>query len=155
MVSVGAEPFLKPNSHDRGGAYPHSPARQITPASPFIGFQTDPTLPAGDVARSCHPLLFSLSLSLSNVASSIIAVQAARRAPLVTALKQFTHAIQASAVSQGQSRWDDVLYPNYALSDTPLPLLFGSDNVPRLQALAKKYDPQRVMRLTGGFSLLD
>ncbi|KLO11827.1 FAD-binding domain-containing protein [Schizopora paradoxa] len=128
VVSVGAEPFLKPNSHDRGGAYPHSASRQITPASPFIGFQTDPTLPA--------------------------AVQAAKRAPLVPVIKQFTHAIQAAAVSQGQSQWDDVLYPNYALSDTPLNLLFG-ENVPRLQALARKYDPQRVMSLTGGFSLLD
>ena len=47
---------------------------------------------------------------------------------------------------------DDILYPNYALPDTPLELMYG-DNVPRLRELAAKFDPGKVMSLTGGFRL--
>ena len=52
-------------------------------------------------------------------------------------------------MEEGQSRWDDILYPNYALTDTPLDLLYGS-NVDRLQELARRYDPDGIMTLTGG-----
>lgn len=66
-------------------------------------------------------------------------------------LKQLTKSIQARAVTEGESRWDDVLYPNYALIDTPLELLYGS-NVQRLRTLAERYDPTGLMSgLTGGF----
>ena len=62
-----------------------------------------------------------------------------------------TDSIQARAVEEGQSRWDAVLYPNYALIDTPLELLYGS-NVQRLRDLAAKYDPIGLMSgFTGGF----
>jgi len=65
-------------------------------------------------------------------------------------LWKMSNAIQAFAVSQGESRWDDIHYPNYALGDTPVNLLFGS-NVPRLRQIQRDVDPNRVMRLTGGF----
>ncbi|KAI5120619.1 hypothetical protein M0805_008094 [Coniferiporia weirii] len=126
IVSISPEPFLNPFAHSQGGAYPHPPSRQVTPASPFIAYQTDP------------------SLSL--------AVQTARHDTFVSEIKKFTHTIQAQAVAEGLSLWDDILYPNYALSDTPLDLLYGS-NVQRLKALAAEYDPDRVMSLTGGFKL--
>ncbi|KAH8109499.1 FAD-binding domain-containing protein [Phellopilus nigrolimitatus] len=124
IVSVSPEPFLKPFSHSRGGAYPHSSSRQVTPASPFIAYQTDPDLP--------------------------LASQAARHASFASEIKQFSYTIQARAVLEGLSRWDDILYPNYALADTPLELLYGS-NLERCKMLAARYDPEKIMSLAGGF----
>ncbi|KAH8116010.1 FAD-binding domain-containing protein [Phellopilus nigrolimitatus] len=127
-VVVGAAPelFLNPFSHSRGGAYPHPPSREVTPAATYISYQTDPNLP--------------------------FAAQSTKHALFVSELKQLSYNIQARAVSEGVSRWDDILYPNYALADSPLELLYGS-NLERCKALAAKYDPQRVMSLTGGFYL--
>jgi hypothetical protein len=39
--------------------------------------------------------------------------------------------IQAFAIQEGQSLATDLHYPNYALDDTPLRLLYG-ENVPKL-----------------------
>ncbi|EJD05537.1 FAD-binding domain-containing protein [Fomitiporia mediterranea MF3/22] len=124
IVSIAPEPFFNPFSHSRGGAYPHPPSRQVTPASAYFAYQEDPSAP--------------------------LPVRIAHHNDFVDAIKSFTHNIQAKAVSEGVSRWDDISYPNYALSDTPLDLLYGS-NVPRLQQLAAQYDPDGVMALTGGF----
>ncbi|KAI6120590.1 hypothetical protein EDD16DRAFT_1518683 [Pisolithus croceorrhizus] len=41
-------------------------------------------------------------------------------------------------------------YPNYAIFDTPLELIYG-DNLPRLRSLQRQVDPEHVMGLTGGF----
>ncbi|CAA7271051.1 unnamed protein product [Cyclocybe aegerita] len=65
-------------------------------------------------------------------------------------LRKMSDAIQAFAVAQGQSRWDDIHYPNYALADTPLNLLYGS-NVPQLKRLRRAVDPKNIMGLTGGY----
>lgn len=43
-------------------------------------------------------------------------------------------------------------YPNYAMYDTPVELLYG-DNVPRLQAIKATVDPFDIMGLAGGFKL--
>lgn len=80
----------------------------------------------------------------------IPAIRTARSDVFVEEAKKFSHIIQAQAVEEGISQWDDILYPNYALSDTPLELLYG-ENLPRLRQLATKYDPDKVMTLTGGF----
>ncbi|TDL24025.1 FAD-binding domain-containing protein [Rickenella mellea] len=83
-----------------------------------------------------------------------IAVQAnfdeERQSIMIDGIKTMSKAIQAKAVEVGQSRWDDLLYPNYALADTPLNLMYG-DNVARLNNIAKKVDPHGVMKLSGGF----
>jgi len=42
------------------------------------------------------------------------------------------------------------LYGNYADARTPLVDIYG-DNLPKLQALKAKIDPNNVMGLTGGF----
>ncbi|KAL5512398.1 hypothetical protein ACEPAG_3390 [Sanghuangporus baumii] len=44
---------------------------------------------------------------------------------------------------------DDILYPNYALDGTPLELMYGS-NVQTLREISAKYDPDGIMKLTGG-----
>lgn len=65
-------------------------------------------------------------------------------------MKEFCNNVQTVAVAEGVSSWDDILYSNYALGDTPLKLLFGS-NLSSLKKIAKKYDPKGLMKLTGGF----
>lgn len=72
--------------------------------------------------------------------------------------QQFYDAIYASAnhlksiiaAEQGDSVTSSPIYNNYAMYDTPLESLYG-ENVPTLQALAQKYDPEGVMKLAGGF----
>ena len=71
----------------------------------------------------------------------------------MASLKDFAGKIQAKAVLENVSRYDDIKYPNYALYDTPLELLYG-DNLPRLKKIAEEYDPNKVMALTGGFRFL-
>jgi FAD/FMN-containing dehydrogenase len=44
------------------------------------------------------------------------------------------------------------LYPNYALWDGPLHRIYGT-NLPRLQALKQRVDPEDVMDLAGGFKI--
>jgi len=122
VVSISPEPFINPNAHDTGGAFPHPSSRPVTPASPFIAW----------VPTAADP---------------------ANQGPVVTAaLKNMTQSVQAVAIAQNQSRADDLLYPNYALADTPLELVYGQ-NIAQLRKLARKFDPQGVMKLTGGFKL--
>ncbi|TDL26277.1 FAD-binding domain-containing protein [Rickenella mellea] len=117
-VLISAEPFTNPFAHSRGGAYPHPPSRQVTPAAPIVAIQAS----AGAAAEPV----------------------------ILQAVKDLSRNVQARAIKEGQSKSDDLLYPNYALSDTPLELMYGS-NVARLRSIAKKVDPQNVMGLTGGF----
>ena len=119
VVTVSPEPFLNPNAQSKGGAWPHLPSRQTTPAAAFIAYQASTSVP--------HSVF-------------------------IDALKTMSRNIQRVAVQEGQSRWDDLLYPNYALPDTPLSLLYGS-NLPRLNQIARRYDPRGVMKLAGGFKL--
>jgi hypothetical protein len=51
-----------------------------------------------------------------------------------------TTAITQAVINDGQDLSDTVLYPNYALGDTPLESLYGV-NVPILKSLRSKYDP--------------
>ena len=48
------------------------------------------------------------------------------------------------------SQLDAPFYPNYALADTPLERMYGT-NVGKLRALKKKVDPSNAMGLAGGF----
>ena len=56
------------------------------------------------------------------------------------------------AQSEGQSLQDVPVYPNYAIYDTPLEHIYGS-NLPRLRRLQSKVDPHHVMALAGGWKL--
>ena len=44
------------------------------------------------------------------------------------------------------------LYPNYALWDAPLDRIYGG-NLPRLQRVKRRVDPEGVMALAGGFKI--
>jgi len=54
------------------------------------------------------------------------------------------------AQSEGQSLEGVPLYPNYAIYDTPLKNIYGS-NLPKLRSLQSKVDPNNVMALAGGW----
>ncbi|OCB89772.1 FAD-binding domain-containing protein [Sanghuangporus baumii] len=60
---------------------------------------------------------------------------------------KLSYAIQAKAVEEELSAWDNInLYPKYALPHAPLELVCG-ENVPRLREIATKYDPHKLMTL--------
>jgi hypothetical protein len=54
------------------------------------------------------------------------------------------------AIAEGQLTKDVALHPNYAVFDKPLDSMFGS-NVESLIWLSKKFDPNDVIGLAGGF----
>jgi hypothetical protein len=73
---------------------------------------------------------------------------------LHAAIKESTQTLLNAAVSEGQdiAGSKQIVYNNYALPDTPLQSLYGS-NLPRLKQIKEQYDPHNVMGLTGGFKL--
>jgi len=68
------------------------------------------------------------------------------------AMRNYSDAITAAAVADGQNLTHAAVYPNYALFDTPLEDMYGA-NIPRLGAIKNEVDPENVMGLTGGFKL--
>ncbi|KAF5353579.1 hypothetical protein D9758_013802 [Tetrapyrgos nigripes] len=68
------------------------------------------------------------------------------------ALKDLSKVIQDRAIEEGESKADDLRYPNYALEGTPLELMYG-ESLPRLREIRAAVDPENVMGLTGGWKL--
>ncbi|PAV20125.1 FAD-binding domain-containing [Pyrrhoderma noxium] len=124
IVHMDIEPFINTNAHSTGGAYPHPSSRPLTPFEPEVYYSVDENSTINE------------KTTLYNA--------------LATEIKNYSRTVQNKAVELGVSLWDDPLYPNYSLGDTPLELLYG-DNVPRLKEIAAKYDPEKVMTLTNGF----
>ncbi|KAI0291490.1 FAD-binding domain-containing protein [Multifurca ochricompacta] len=69
---------------------------------------------------------------------------------MVGSLRQAADNLHAAALREGQNVTNAVVYPNYALFDTPLEAMYGN-NVDRLRRLRRVIDPGNVMNLTGGF----
>ncbi|KAH8982960.1 FAD dependent oxidoreductase [Lactarius akahatsu] len=67
-------------------------------------------------------------------------------------LRNFSDAVTAAAVVDGQNVSHAAVYPNYALFDTPLEEIYGA-NLPRLHGIKKAVDPENVMGLAGGFKI--
>lgn len=69
------------------------------------------------------------------------------------AIRKSAEHLRKVAVADGQaSVGDAAVYPNYALYDTPLEMMYGG-NIPRLKAIKAAVDPEDVMGLAGGFKL--
>ncbi|KAH9033400.1 FAD dependent oxidoreductase [Lactarius pseudohatsudake] len=68
------------------------------------------------------------------------------------AVRNYSDAVIAAAVADGQDVSHASVYPNYAFFDTPLEDLYGA-NLPRLRAIQDAVDPENVMGLAGGFKL--
>ncbi|TEB19617.1 FAD-binding domain-containing protein [Coprinellus micaceus] len=61
--------------------------------------------------------------------------------------------LEATLVDEGHTGVPtSPLYPNYALWDAPLDRIYGN-NLPRLQAVKQRVDPEDVMGLAGGFKI--
>lgn len=71
---------------------------------------------------------------------------------MAKALRDYSDAVTAAAVADGQNLTHAAVYPNYALFDTPLEDIYGT-NLPRLHAIKQAVDPKNVMGLAGGFKL--
>ena len=66
-------------------------------------------------------------------------------------MEESTNRLAAVAATEGLLTNDPpALYGNYVDSKTPLVKIYG-DNLPCLQALKAKVDPNNVMGLSGGF----
>jgi len=65
-------------------------------------------------------------------------------------VRSLSASIIEAGIKDGQDLKDAAHYTNYALYGTPLEKMYGK-NVKRLRAIKRKYDPFRVMDLTGGF----
>ncbi|KAH9054948.1 FAD-binding domain-containing protein [Lactarius vividus] len=68
------------------------------------------------------------------------------------AVRNYSDAVTAAAVADGQNVSHASVHPNYAFFDTPLEDLYGA-NLPRLRAIQDALDPENVMGLAGGFKL--
>ncbi|KAI0260011.1 FAD-binding domain-containing protein [Gloeopeniophorella convolvens] len=69
---------------------------------------------------------------------------------VLDAMHQSTDALRSAAREDGQDLTDATMYGNYALPDDPLEGIYGK-NVQRLREIRRKYDPENVMGLTGGY----
>ena len=67
------------------------------------------------------------------------------------AITQSAAQLTAVAKKDGQNIDDAALYGNYAIYDTPVERIYGSDNLNRLKAIKTQYDPNNVMGLAGGW----
>ena len=65
-------------------------------------------------------------------------------------MQSLSTSITEAGLKDGQDLENAAHYPNYALYGTPLEKMYGK-NVKRLREIKNKYDPFRVMDLTGGF----
>lgn len=66
------------------------------------------------------------------------------------ALRSSVASLMASGIRDGQNLEKVASYPNYAMFGTPLEKMYGV-HVERLREIRRKYDPENVMYLTGGW----
>jgi hypothetical protein len=72
---------------------------------------------------------------------------------IVDAVKRIRNTLYKALIAEGQRDIVDAPpYPNYALYDTPVKRIYGS-NLPALKALKSRVDPTNVMGLAGGFKV--
>lgn len=68
-------------------------------------------------------------------------------------IEKIRDGLEAALVKEGyKGVLSAPLYSNYALWDTPLDRIYGS-NLSRLQEIKRKVDPEDVMGLAGGFKI--
>jgi len=71
-------------------------------------------------------------------------------AAVYDALRRSVAKLRADATAEGQNVDDASLYPNLPIIDTPMELMYGK-NLKKLRQLRERYDPSKIMDLTGGW----
>lgn len=67
------------------------------------------------------------------------------------AIRTSTATLEKAGIRDGQDLKNNApAYVNYAITGTPLKKIYGA-NVPRLREIRRKYDPEDVMHLAGGW----
>jgi hypothetical protein len=106
--------------------------------------------PFVDPKDSAYPHSTSRQITPGN--SFIFYSNVSDRAYFSDTIRRFSIEVQKVAIEEGLSRPDDILYSNYALSDTPLELIYGG-NIDRLRAIKRIVDPTNIMGLSGGWKV--
>ncbi|RXW13918.1 hypothetical protein EST38_g11934 [Candolleomyces aberdarensis] len=115
-------------------------------AEPFL-----PTILSHNPSRTAYPFTrskmytpFNIMISWANATDDEV---------IAEVVKKIRNRLSKALVAEGQSDIVDApLYPNYALYDTPVKRIYGS-NLPALKALKARVDPANVMGLAGGFKV--
>jgi len=72
---------------------------------------------------------------------------------LYDAIRQSSEQIARVAIQSGQQGIETAPpYPNYAIFDTPVELMYG-DSLPRMRSVKARVDPNNVMGLCGGIKI--
>jgi hypothetical protein len=119
----------------------------------FVSYAIEPFLP-DILAHTSQPSAYPADRSIRYTPLNVYFAWADKGSDnrFHNAVKQSVSQLRAAAIDEGQQIEQAPLYPNYAIYDTSLEMMYG-DNVPRLQALKKVHDPNNVMGLAGGFKV--
>jgi len=123
----------------------------VLDSAPFVSYDIEPFLPS-ILSHNTEPTAYPPSRATVYMPLNIYFAWAidAFDTEIFDAIKQSATRIRNAALAEGQNITNAPLYPNYAIFDTPLDKIYGS-NVDRLKALKRKIDPSNVMGLAGGF----
>ena len=115
-------------------------------AEPFL-----PTILSHNPARTAYPFTRSKVWSPFNILFTW--ADPSQDAVFEQAIRDMKEALYAELLAEGQSDIVNApLYPNYALWDTPVQKVYGS-NLPALKLVKLRVDPLNVMGLAGGFKI--
>jgi len=118
----------------------------------FISYDVEPFLPSiysHNSAATAFPPARSLGFAPFNIYYAYTA--SLFDTDFYDAAKASAATVMNAAIAGGQSSLVGApVYPNYAIFDTPLTNIYGS-NLPALQALKASIDPTNIMGLAGGF----
>ncbi|KAJ2935499.1 hypothetical protein H1R20_g1593, partial [Candolleomyces eurysporus] len=115
-------------------------------AEPFL-----PTILSHNPARTAYPFTRSKVYSPFNILFTW--ADPSQDAVFERAIREMKEQLYAALLAEGQSDIVNApLYPNYALWDTPVQKIYGS-NLPALKSVKSRVDPSNVMGLAGGFKI--
>ncbi|KAF9465136.1 FAD-binding domain-containing protein [Collybia nuda] len=128
-------------------------------ANPIVTYAIEPFLPSAFTRATSDSAYLSAKSRAQHLnptgmvfAYTADPAQAAKYEPIFKAAIRESAAFLTQAAERSGQPSDAVVYPNYAIFDTPLTDIYG-DNLPRLVKLKKRVDPFNVMGLAGGWKI--